>query len=264
MNAPALPTPATAPAAGHWWNALYDDLLAELLLVREDAEDEEDTVRFLVERLELAPGARTFDQCCGIGSLAIPLARRGFSVVGVDQAARYIERGRRDAAGLPCELHTGDAFDFVPDGPVHGAFNWWTSFGYTGDDRENVRMLARAFDALVPGGRFALDTLGLPGVLRGFQPQVVTRKTTEDGEIVLLRESTLDLPAGFMKKTWTYFLPNGRRVTHESRVRLYMPHSLAELMRSVGFEDVTFHGGVRGEPLDLDARRCIVVGRRPR
>ncbi len=251
----------------NWWSGLYDDLLAELLLVRDDVAEVEGTMRFLVERLELAPGARIFDQCCGIGSLALPLAQRGFEVVGVDQAAGYVERGNREAKrleGLRCELFTGDAFTFVPDKPVHGAFNWWTSFGYTGDDARNAEMLARARDALVPGGLFALDTLGLPGVLRGFQPQVVTRRQTPEGEIVLVRETSLDLAAGFMNKVWTYFLPNGRRVTHESRVRLYLPHTLVSLMRGVGFEDVALHGGIHGEPLDADTKRCIVVGRRPR
>ncbi len=251
----------------NWWSGLYDDLLAELLLVRDDASEVEDTLRFLVERLELAPGARVFDQCCGIGSLAIPLSQRGFEVVGVDQAARYVERGNREALATPslrCELFAGDAFAFLPDRPVQGAFNWWTSFGYTGDDARNAEMLARAKEALVPGGLFALDTLGVPGVLRGFQPQVVTRRQTREGEIVLVRETSLDLAAGFMNKVWTYFLPNGRRVTHESRLRLYLPHTLVALMRGVGFEEITLHGGICGEPLDADTKRCIVVGRRPR
>src|SRR5207245_5435086 len=119
-------------------------------------------------------------------------------VVGVDQCAPYIARARREAAatGLTVELAVRDAFEFVPRPPCAAAFNWWTSFGYLPDDRQNARMLARAFDALAPGGRFALDFFNLPGVLRDFQPQMVTRRATPACEIVLLRESAIDAAAG--------------------------------------------------------------------
>ena len=56
-----------------WWSSLYDDWLAEQLLVREPGEIDA-TLAFLVDRLRLAPGARVLDQCCGISSLTLPQA----------------------------------------------------------------------------------------------------------------------------------------------------------------------------------------------
>ncbi len=244
-----------------WWASLYDDLLADVLLVRGDDGDTARTLRYLTAQLHLTPGCRVFDQCCGIASLAIPLARAGHAVVGVDQAARYIERGRADAAaaGAAVELHVGDAFEFVPRSPVRAAFNWWTSFGYALDDAQNARMLARAFEALEPGGRFALDVMNLPGVLRAFAPTVVTERETAGGRIKLVRDSRLDLAAGALHKRWTYHLPDGRTVEHDSTVRLHLPHTVAELLRGVGFAEVVLHGDTDGSPLALDSRRCILV-----
>lgn len=250
----------------HWWNTLYDDLLADLLLAR--AEDDPEVVAttgFLVERLQLEHGQRVFDQCCGIGSLALPLADAGLEVIGVDQASRYVDRAARIASerGLSARFFAGDAFDFVPAQPVHAAFNWWTSFGYTLDDERNAQMLRRAYESLLPGGRFALDTLNVAGILRGFQSHVVTKRATAHGEVVLWRDSTIDLPLGAMKKKWTYFVPNGERVEHESTVKLYLPDQIGALLRRVGFVDVTFFGDVRGGALGLDSPRCIAIGRRP-
>ena len=51
----------TAPA--QWWHTLYDGLLADVLLEREPGEVDE-TLRFLVDALQLRPGQRVFDQCC--------------------------------------------------------------------------------------------------------------------------------------------------------------------------------------------------------
>jgi SAM-dependent methyltransferase len=241
-----------------WCRSLYDDLLADLLLERSDVAE---TLDFLVRALGLGRGARVLDQCCGIGSLAVPLAARGFSVVGVDQSERYVARARRDAerAGLDLELVAADACGYVPRAPVDAAFNWWTSFGYAPDDETNLGMLRRAFDALVPGGAFALDFMNVPGVYRDFQRAVVTRKA----EVLLVRESEIDLAHGMMNKRWTYLLPGGDRVVHDTSVRLYQPRDLKNMLRQAGFEQVTFVGSVSGEPLEVQSPRCIALARRP-
>jgi hypothetical protein len=120
-----------------------------------------------------------------------------------------------------------------------------------------------AYESLLPGGRFALDYLNVPGVLRGFQPHVVTKRATSAGEVVLWRDSAVDLALGAMKKRWTYFMPSGERVEHESTVKLYLPDAVAKLLGRVGFVDVTFFGDVRGGALSFDSPRCITVARRP-
>lgn len=250
----------------HWWNTLYDDLLADLLLSRaEDDAEVHATLDFLTRHLGLSTHSRVFDQCCGIGSLALPLARRGPTVVGVDQATRYVDRAAREALerGVPATFFAGDAFDYVPEGRFDAAFNWWTSFGYTLDHERNADMLRRAFESLVPGARFALDYLNVPGIVRQFQRHVVIERPTARGRVVLWRDSTLDLARGSMTKKWTYFVPNGERVEHESTVKLYLPDAVGELFQRVGFVDLEFFGDVHDGPLALDSPRCIVIGRRP-
>jgi SAM-dependent methyltransferase len=248
-----------------WWEVLYDNLLADVLLERDGGAELDATLAFLRNELGLAPGVRVFDQCCGIGSLAIPLARGGACVIGVDQSSAYIERARRDAAaaGVAADFRVGDAFEFVAPVPCDAALNWWTSFGYTDDDKRNAEMLRRACESLAPGGRFVLDTMNVPGVLRAFQPTVVTRRATRRGEIALRRESQV-LPAeGVMLKRWIYELSDGRCVERHSRVRLYLPHTLVAMLEACGFVDVRLYGDVSGRPLTLDSLRCICVARRP-
>ncbi len=248
-----------------WWAALYDDLLAEALLERKSEDETRATLAFLEDRLALRPGDVVFDQCSGIGSLALPLAARGYRVVGVEQAEAYVARANSEARerGIDAHFIAGDAFEVGPGEPCAAVFNWWTSFGYATDDRTNAKMLARAFEALVPGGWFLLDTMNLPGVLRGFREHVVTRRETSRGELVLVRESRFDLPRGVLLKRWTYFLPDGRRVAHDSEVRLHLPHTLVEMLASVGFREVELYGDLAATPLDIDSPRCICRARRP-
>ncbi len=246
-----------------WWGALYDDWLADQLLERTEDEVKE-TLDFLVERLDLRAGDRALDQCCGVGSLSVPLASRGVRVVGIDQAASYIERARASAGKREVELEliAADATEWTPKTSVKGAFNWWTSFGYSARDDENQKMLLRARDALVVGGKYALDTMNVPGVLRGFQRDVALRRSTPRGEVLLLRESSIDLRRGMMLKNWSYFLGDRRVAEHQSEVRLYMPDQIVAMLSAAGFDQIELCGSIAGEPLSLDSPRMIALATR--
>ena len=248
-----------------WWTTLYDAHLAEILLVRKDADELAATLRFLQRHLRLERGQRAFDQCCGIGSIAIPLAEQGIHVSGCDLGQGYIARALRDGehARALLDLHTADAFKFTPGARCDAAFNWWTSFGYADTDEENLAMLRRAFESLKPGGTFALDFMNVPGVLHTFQSVVETSRETAQGRLRLTRLSTLDLASMTMEKSWRYVLPSGETLTHPSRVRLYTPRELGALFTRVGFANVRFVGSLDDAPLTLDSPRCIVLAEVP-
>lgn len=258
--------PTIDVAAHDWWVELYDEFLAEALLVRGDEAALEQTLDFLCEELELDLGARVFDQCCGIGSLAVPLAaERGMVVVGVDQAAAYIDRARADAAavGAAAEFIHDDAFTYRCTPPADAALNWWTSYGYAETPERNRHMLARAFDSLRPGGRFALDVPNLPGVLRHFEADRVDERETPLGRISMRRESEVDLAGGRLLKTWAFSVDGERRASHRSSLELAMPGDHVRALEGVGFRLLGCHGGVDRAPLSLDSPRCILVAERP-
>ena len=64
-----------------------------------------------VARLQLTPGTRVLDVACGTGNTAIPAARYGAHVIGVDIATNLLEQARRRAAaeGVSAEFREGDA-----------------------------------------------------------------------------------------------------------------------------------------------------------
>ena len=64
-----------------------------------------------IARLGIAPGARVLDVACGSGNLAIPAARRGAHVTGVDIATNLLEEARARAASerLAIQFDEGDA-----------------------------------------------------------------------------------------------------------------------------------------------------------
>lgn len=64
-----------------------------------------------IERLPLAPGTRLLDVACGAGQVALPAARAGARVTGLDLAPNWIEQARERAAAedLDVRFDVGDA-----------------------------------------------------------------------------------------------------------------------------------------------------------
>jgi len=64
-----------------------------------------------IARRQVRPGMRVLDVACGTGNLAIPAARAGAAVAGVDIAANLLEQARARAGreGLDVRFDEGDA-----------------------------------------------------------------------------------------------------------------------------------------------------------
>ncbi|MFQ5509856.1 MAG: class I SAM-dependent methyltransferase [Leptospirillia bacterium] len=72
----------------------------------------------ILENWAIAPGEELLDVACGTGQIAIPAARNGVEVTGVDIAANMIEhaQGRARIEGLEAEFLEADAEDLpFPD-----------------------------------------------------------------------------------------------------------------------------------------------------
>ncbi|YCM46193.1 class I SAM-dependent methyltransferase [Verrucomicrobiaceae bacterium 227] len=245
-----------------WWKNFYDENLAHMLLHPATGEESSRTCDFLIETLALSPSDHIFDQCCGTGRIALELAKRGFTVTGIDLAKGYIEEAQ-SANQARTDFHTEDAFLYKTPAPCDAVINWWTSFGYAESDTQNLKMLQRAFESLKPGRSFAMDYMNVPNLYRKFLPLVTTTREGPEGTTTLHRQSQIDFHSGQLHKTWDYHLPNGQTVQHETSTKLYPPNQLIALFTQAGFTDTQLFGDLDASALTLESPRCIIVGRKP-
>ena len=108
-----------------------------------------------IARLALKPGVSLLDVACGTGNLAIPAARAGAIVTGVDIATNLLEqaRARAESEGLTIQFDEGDA-ESLPY--ADAAFDVVVSmFGAMFAPRPE-RVAAELVRVCRPGGRIAM------------------------------------------------------------------------------------------------------------
>jgi SAM-dependent methyltransferase len=108
-----------------------------------------------IQRLALAPGNRVLDVACGTGNLAVPAARTGAEVTGVDIAINLLEqaRARTAAERLVARFDEGDAEKLpYPDASFDTIISM---FGVMFAPRPDLAA-AELLRVCRPGGRIAL------------------------------------------------------------------------------------------------------------
>lgn len=102
MSAPALPIEQIKASMRATWMAGDFGVVAKTIAGPSEK---------FIEGLPIAPGMRVLDVACGTGNTAIPAARRGAIVTGVDIATNLLEQARERAAqeNVAVTFDEGDA-----------------------------------------------------------------------------------------------------------------------------------------------------------
>ncbi|MGW0908416.1 class I SAM-dependent methyltransferase [Streptomyces sp. NPDC002853] len=244
----------------HWYedDGFWSDFSETMFSERRRAETADIVARSPL--LAFPAGSRVLDLCCGPGLYLAPLARRGYTVTGVDLSAALLKRAEAacEDAGADVRLIRADMLTHVEPDAYDVVLNVFTSFGYFDDPRDNFQVLRNAHDSLVPGGQLVIDVMGKE-VLAGWigRPQVVDL----DGAYVVQRDTVLDSWTR-LRTDWT-LVRDG--IAREASITsfLYSAAELRALFEDAGFTGVECFGGFDEEPYDQHSRRLIVRGTKP-
>lgn len=115
----------------------------------------ETEARDFINRLGIQPGSKVLDVACGTGNLALPAARLGANVTGVDIAPNLVEQARANAAreGLQAQFDEGDAEALPYDDASFDTVV--TMYGAMFAPRPDV-VAAELLRVTKPGGRIAM------------------------------------------------------------------------------------------------------------
>jgi len=237
-----------------FWRELYPFMFSE----RRFADAPEQVSKLL--KLAKPKGKSALDLCCGPGRCSIALAKKRFSVTGVDKTKYLLDKARAKAAAarVKIEFTLQDMRDFVRPDSFDLVISMFTSFGYFDDKREDLIVLQHVFRSLKPGGVCAIELLGKERLAKVLQPTNST--ALPNGTLIVERHEIFD--------DWTR-IRNEWLIVHKGRARsfkfhhtLYSGQELRDLMQRAGFAPVTLYGSLDGAEYGPNAERLIAIARK--
>jgi SAM-dependent methyltransferase len=261
--------PARSPAESAALARLYDLDLAD------DPGDLD-----LYAALASRTGGPILELAVGTGRLAVPLARAGHAVTGVDRDPAMLERARRRAAAAGSgtvarlRLEEGDVLDVrLPDaGDYRLAFIALNSLLLLGDRDAQAAAVSTLAAHLAPGGIAAVD-VWLPDAddLARYDGRIVLeypRLDGETGQLVTKAASAIhDAATGTVRLLAIYEegaqgQPAARWLRQDC-LRLVSADDLQDFARAAGLTVELVAGGYDLEPLGPGAERAVLVAVKP-
>ncbi len=221
---------------------------------------------WLWSRLELRPGARLFDVTCGPGLYAVPLARRGCEVVGVDFSPASIayacDLARAEGVSARCTFVQQDVRTL---GTAYDGANFDAALLLYGQlavfpRSEAQTLLAQIARALRPGGRLCLELLNPARVDREHSTWWFTDQTGlwGDGPFLHLGERFWDeAEQASMERYYILHLETGRLDEVLLCDQVYAVETMTGMLVQAGFRHVDCYPAWDGLPL-YDAPEWIV------
>jgi SAM-dependent methyltransferase len=218
---------------------------------------------FALRALDLKAGQKVLDLCCGQGRHAVELAAAGCAVTGLDLSQQYLDMALSEArkAGVDLETVRADMREIPFEGRFDAVVNMFSSFGYLESEEEDAKVLSAVARALKPSGRLMIDLLNREWVIVNYQQ----KDWHEDADGTLyLEHRYFDLESSRNHVTFTVIKPGGeQREIGGHHIRLYTLREIRGLLLSAGLDFERAYGGFEGEDYSIDARRMIVIARKP-
>jgi len=206
----------------------------------------EPIVKGIVElaRINGVTSGKVLDISCGNGRIAIPLAKRGFEVVGIDISKILIEDARAKAQEYGVENKTefiaADARHLESVVKEEGRFDIvisvWTSIGYYDEDTDR-EILTQARSFAKSKGLLIIDTINRDAFTASSLDRL--RVYNEYGNLVVLEEPKPDYAASRVNTKWRFYCKDGKDLkyldTVEYNVRHYSFHELVRMVSKAGW-----------------------------
>jgi GrpB-like predicted nucleotidyltransferase (UPF0157 family)/SAM-dependent methyltransferase len=237
-----------------FWSGLYSFMFPDRAFVQ--AEEQTDKIL----KLTGITKGHVLDLCCGPGRHAIPLAKRGFEVTGVDRSAFLLQKARERAnqANMNVEWVFSDMREFSRPNSYDLVLNFFTSFGYFENKQDDLKVLQLVYQNLKAGGVFFLDMISKEWLARNYQSEITTK--LEDGSVLLQRNQVVD-DWTRMKNQWT-LTKDGHEQSFAFSDRIYSGQEMKDLLSAAGFSNVRLFGDLDGSPYDIDVKRLIAVAKK--
>lgn len=240
-----------------WTKKYFDELYLKFFLETQKDEITQKQVDLISKFIK--NGGYILDAGCGIGRHSIALAKCGFSVLGIDSSALYVEKAKEQASRIKTtnvEFKVLDMRQIQIQNQFDAVINIWSSFGYF-DDETNARIIKNFHSSLKKDGVLILDVENRDYILKHFIYETFSEK-----ENIFILERRKFNPLTSVISTHRYFLIQGEKREVIRHLRLYTATELINLLTENGFKIINIFGNYDKVKFNIDAQRIITIAQK--
>lgn len=229
----------------------------DLLYADKDYEAECDLIEDVFRKYGNGEIITILDLGCGTGNHAIPLARRGYEVTGVDISEDMLTHARAKSNGAcnnrPC-FFQGDVRFVDLHKQFDAALMMFAVLGYQTTNEDVLAALSTVSHHLKPGGLFICDVWYGPAVLMQRPTEKVKIIPTPKGKIIRTGSGHLDAFRHLCEVSYHILRIEDQRVFSESEekhtMRYFFPQEMAILMHHADLKmaDICAFGKLEQQP----------------
>ncbi|HOJ61294.1 MAG TPA: methyltransferase domain-containing protein [bacterium] len=202
------------------------------------------------------------DAPCGAGRHGWELARRGYTVVGLDFSSYLLTQaqGIREPADAPPRWVRG-LMQRLPfrDGSFDFVICLFSSFGYGDTEEENLHIVKEYARVLRPGGKVLIDVMNRHFVLSGLNQ--VHRSV--HGNITVSEYRTLTDNQRRLHNRITVHFPDGTTHVYDYRPWMFNGWELSHLVNQANLRVDGLYGNFQAEPYHRKSERAMLVAVKP-
>jgi SAM-dependent methyltransferase len=208
---------------------------------------------------ELAEDGPVLELAIGTGRVALPLARRGLEVHGIELSPHMVEHLRRKPGGEGLPVTIGDMTSATAGAGFSLVYLVWNSIMNVTTQQEQTEVFRNAAAHLRPGGRFVVEVIvpQLRRVPAGEHARVFVNEPDHVGV------ETFDDLVGQIAWSHHWMAVDGRLVHHAAPYRYVWPSELDLMAQLAGLEVVHRWADWRRGAFTSASENQVVVFARP-
>ncbi len=256
----------------HWTEKMFiehGDLFLKVIDDEERFQRELEALERIFAETGVPVGGKVLDLCCGSGTQALNLAKKGFNVIGVDFSPSAIKQARESAENMSLkgqvEFLVGDARRvsrmLAKKKRFDAMISMGTSIGYYDDDTDKsvVKQLGKLASS---NGVLVIDAGNRDYIIKHGESLGIIKF----GDYEVHDHRRLNLEESYAESTWEFYKKDGEDLRHVvtlySNCRLYSLHEFVRLLEIAGWKYCNSYGNFGLEPVTIDTPRIIIVGKK--
>lgn len=236
-----------------WYKRSFGKDYLKIYSHRDEAEAEED-VRGIIKITGAEKNWTILDLCCGNGRHLKAFHTMGYKKsLGLDLSFDLLKEGLEECPYIT--FLRGDMRNIPFKNNIDLVVSLFTSFGYFSSDHENLNVLKEVHKCLGRGGKFFLDYINRPYLLKNITPGDITFMGNK--KIISKRSISSD---GLRVEKEIKIIEGEKEKNYFESVRLFTLSELVELMDKAGFKEIKYYYGENGKILTETSPRVIFTG----